>query len=426
MSLVVVGLNHRTVPVELLERMTVPAAELAKALAALTSREHLAEVVLLSTCNRTEVYARTTMFHPGIDDMRHFLAEQADLDPDDVADLLYTYHDDAAVAHLFAVASGLDSMIVGESEILGQVREAAKIATREQAAGPLLARTFRHAVEVGKRVRVETGIGRHAASIASAAVSVAVDRLGSLAGRRVLLLGAGGVGADMAMALSGSGVGEILVANRTPARARALAERVGGRAVAFDALLDALVDVDVLFSSTGAPGVLVERSDVEAAMVRRNSKALLVVDVAVPRDVDPGVGEVFGVTLLDIDSLRDVGEQSLAQRSDDLSRVRAIVTEELDRFRLDRSAREVAPLVAALRARAEEVRRAELERQERRLEALSPEVRDLLESVTRGLVNKMLHDPTVRLKDAAGTARGELLADAFAALFALDEPRAET
>ena len=173
MSFVVVGLNHRTVPVELLERMTVPPAGLPKALHSLALREHLAEVVLLSTCNRTEVYARTTLFHPGVDDVRHFLADQAGMDPDELADLLYTYHDDAAVAHLFGVAAGLDSMIIGEGEILGQVREAWQVAEREGAVGQCLSRTFRHAVEVGKRARTETGIGRHAVSVPSAAVSVA-------------------------------------------------------------------------------------------------------------------------------------------------------------------------------------------------------------------------------------------------------------
>jgi glutamyl-tRNA reductase len=421
-SLVVVGLNHRTVPVELLERMTVPSVALPKALHALALREHLAEAVLLSTCNRTEVYARTTMFHPGVDDVRHFLAEQAGMDPDELADLLYTYHEDAAVAHLFGVASGLDSMIIGEGEILGQVREAWQVAEREGSVGQFLSRTFRQAVEVGKRSRTETGIGRHAVSVPSAAVSVAVERLGSLEGRRVLVIGAGDIGEKMAIALSGAGVGEILVANRTSARGVALAARLGGRAIALDDVPDELVHADVLLSCTGSADILIERADIEHVMERRQGRALLVVDVAVPRDVDPGVGDVFGVTLLDIDALRAQGERSLQQRRSELARVREIITAELDRYRFERSAREAAPLVTALRARAESLRMAELQRHSAKLDALDPGARAVIESVTRGLVNKLLHDPTVRLKDAAGSARGELYADALSELFALELP----
>ncbi|MEX2254335.1 MAG: glutamyl-tRNA reductase, partial [Acidimicrobiia bacterium] len=277
MSLVVVGLNYRTAAVDLLERMTVPAPGLAKALHDLAGREHLTEVVLLSTCNRTEVYVKTTRFHDGIDDVRHFLAESSGLDPDALAEQLYTYHDDAAIAHLFGVASGLDSMIIGESEILGQVRESWETAEREGTTGQLLSRTFRHAIEVGKRSRTETAIGRHAVSVSSAAVRVAAEALGSLEGRRVLLLGAGDVGEGMALALSGAGVEEIVVANRSRARGQQLAARVGGRAVPLDHVFDALVSCDVLLASTGAPGTLIERGDMEAVMQRRDGRAILVV-----------------------------------------------------------------------------------------------------------------------------------------------------
>mgnify|MGYP001179682752 CR=1 FL=1 len=421
MSLVVVGLNHRTAAVDLLERMTVPPPGLPKALHTLAAREHLAEVVLLSTCNRTEVYARTTRFHPGVDDVRHFLAELAGLDPDDLAESLYTYHDDAAVAHLFGVAAGLDSMIIGEAEILGQVREAWQAAEREGQAGPLLSRAFRHAVQVGKRVRTETGISRHAVSVSSAAVALAGDRVGSLTGRRVLVLGAGDVGVGMAVALAGAGVGEVVVANRSRSKARELARRVDGRAISLDEVPDALVDADVLLASTSSPDVLIERGDIEAVMERRGGRALLVVDVAVPRDVDPGVGQVFGVTLLDIDALRAFGEQSLEQRRAEVGRVRVIITDELDRFRLERAAREVAPTIAALHARGDAIRAAELERRAARLGQLDPAARELVEQVTRAVVNKLLHEPTVRVKEAAGTAEGETLADALADLFALDE-----
>jgi glutamyl-tRNA reductase len=421
MSLVVVGLNHRTVPVELLERMAVAPADLPKALQSLGRCEHLAEVVLLSTCNRTEVYAHATLFHPAMQDVRDFLSDVSGVDPDEFSDLLYTYHDDAAVAHLFGVAAGLDSMIIGEGEILGQVREAWQAAEREGASGPLLSRTFRHAIEVGKRARTETAIGRHAVSVSSAAVALANSHVGTLDDRRVLVLGAGEMGEGMALALAGAGVLEIVVANRTMSRGEALARRVGGRAISLDEVPAALVECDVLLVSTGASGLLMERSKVEQVMERRGGRALLIVDVGVPRNIDPGAGEVFGVTLLDIDDLRALGEQSLAQRRQEIGKVRDLIGDELDRHRLERSAREVAPLVTALRARAEELRALEVERYRSKLAALDPAAREAVDAITQGVVNKLLHEPTIRVKDAAGTARGELYADALADLFDLPE-----
>ena len=421
MSLVVVGLNHRTVPVEILERMAVPAAELPKALHSLVQSENLAEVVVLSTCNRTEIYARSTRFHPAVQDVLDFLTSLSSSDPIDFAEHVYTYHDEAAVAHLFGVAAGVDSMIIGEGEILGQVREAWLIAEHEGTTGQMLSRVFRQAVKVGKRSRTETAIGRNAVSISSAAVAVAAERLGTLAGRTVLVLGAGDVGEGMAIALAGAGVGDVVVANRTPARAIALAKRVGGRSIGLEAVPAALEVADVLLASTAATDVLLARDEIEAVMRRRDGRALLVVDVAVPRDIDPGVGEIFGVTLLDIDDLRGFAEQSLAQRRQEVVNVRRVITDELERYRLERSVREIAPLIKALRVRGEDVRLGELERFRSRLGALDPETREAIEALSKGIVNKLLHDPTVVVKDAAGTARGELYADALAALFELPD-----
>jgi glutamyl-tRNA reductase len=419
MSLVVVGLNHRTVPIGLLERMAVPPEGLPKALQSLAGAEHLAEAVLLSTCNRTEIYAHATLFHPAMQEVRDFLADASGVDPDEFSDLLYTYHDDAAVAHLFGVAAGLDSMIIGEGEILGQVREAWNAAVRESVTGPVLSRTFRHAIEVGKRARTETAIGRHAVSVSSAAVALATSRLGSLDDRGVLVLGAGSMGEGMALALAGAGVREIVVANRTADKATELAARVGGRAITLDEIPDSLLACDVLLASTGAQDLLVERSAIEAVMKSRTGRALLVVDIGVPRNIDPGAGEVFGVTLLDIDDLRAFGEQSLAQRRQEIGLVREIIADELDRHRFERTAREVAPIITALRARADDVRELELERHRARLDTLEPAEREAVEQLTRSIVNKLLHEPTVRVKDAAGTGRGDLYADALVELFGL-------
>ena len=419
MSVIVVGLNHRTVPVELLERMTVPQHLLPKVLHDLAGREHLLEVAVLSTCNRTEIYARGTRFHAAVGDVRDFLAAYSGATPDDFDEHLYTYFDDAAVGHLFAVASGLDSMIVGEGEILGQVRQAWEAAEREGSARQHLHRLFRHAVETGKRVRTETGIGRHPVSVPSAAVTVAAEHVGPLDHAKALVIGAGQMGAGLASTLRSRGVAELLIANRTPQRAQELAARVGGRAIPLTEIADAFVEVDVVLTSTASREVLVERSTVEMVMACRDGRPLLVVDVALPRDVDPGVREVDDVTLLDLDDLKDYARRSADRRRAEIGRAREIVASELDRYRAERAAREVAPLVTALRELGEDVRRRELERFASRLARLDPEARALVEAVTQGIVNKLLHEPTVRVKDAAGTPRGVYYADALGALFDL-------
>jgi glutamyl-tRNA reductase len=426
-SLLVVGLNHRTVPVELLERMTVPEDRLAKALHDLSAREHLLEVVLLSTCNRTEIYARCTHFHAAVGDVRDFLAAHSGADPDEFADHLYTYYDEAAVGHLFSVAAGLDSMIVGESEILGQVREAWQTAVREQTAPQLLSRMFKHAVESGKRVRTETGISRHPVSIPSAAVAVASEQLGDLDGARVLVVGAGQMGSGLASTLRSRGVLDVVVANRTFERAEHLAATIGARAIPLVDIADTLVDTDVLLTSTASSEVLIERAMVEMVMACRDGKPLLVLDVALPRDVDPGVGDIPDVTLLDLDDLKEYAQRSAERRRGEIGKVRSILAAEIERYRVERAAREVGPLVASLRDSAEDMRRGELERFRAKLAKLDPDARELVEAITQGVVNKLLHEPTVRVKEAAGTPRGDYYADALASLFDLPtEPTVES
>src|SRR5260221_9313061 len=250
--------------------MAVPEERVAKVLHDLVAREHLLEVVVLSTCSGIEVYARCTHFHPAVGDVSAFLADYSGSSPDDFSELLYTYYDDAGVAHLFSVAAGLDSMIVGESEILGQVREAWQTAVREQTAPQLLSRMFKHAVESGKRVRTETGISRHPVSIPSAAVAVAAEHLGDLDGARVLVIGAGHMGSGLASTLRSRGVAEVVVANRTFDRAERLAAEIGARAIPLTEIADTLVDTDVLLTSTASSEVLVERAMVEMVMACRD------------------------------------------------------------------------------------------------------------------------------------------------------------
>ena len=426
MSLIVVGLNHNTAPVEMRERVAVPSSRIVKAVHDLASRNHLAEVVLLSTCNRTEIYVRCTKFHNGVSDVQDFLADQASLEPDDFAEHLYTYYDDGAVAHLFRVAAGLDSMIVGEGEILGQVREAWMLSEKEGASGPLLDRVFRHAIEAGKRARSETSISRNTLSVSSAAVSLAEQHLGTLDNRSVLILGAGDVAQGMARALAAAGVSDVAVANRTHARAVELAARVGGRSVTLAEVGDVLANVDLLLTATDSTEVHVERQDIEAVMEVRAGRPLVVVDVAVPRDVDPGVGLITGVALFDMDSLKAFTDASLYERRREVPKVQGILMEELERFQLDRTMRTVVPLITALRERGEEVRNNELARSSSRLAGLSDEERASVEALTKSIVSKLLHEPTARLKESAGSARGELLADAVAALFDIEEPGDES
>lgn len=420
MSVLVVGLNHRTVPLEILERMTVNDGRLPKALADLRGRENLGEVVLLSTCMRTEVYATASRFHGAVVDVRNFLAELGFTAPEDFSDHLYSYYEDGASSHLFRVVSGIDSAVVGESEILGQVRGSWEKSAAEGAAGPVLGNLFRHAVEVGKRVRSETAIGRGTTSVSQAAVAMASERLGGLAGRRILVLGAGDMGEGMAVALAATPrLADVMVANRSWAGAVALANKIGGRPVELGALATALEDADLLLTSTASPTVLLHADDLEPVMAARPERPLLVVDIAVPRDVDPGVGRLPGVDLLDMDDLRRFAEAGLAGRRREIDRVEAIVDEEVERYGAVATARELAPLVVALRQRGEVLRAAEVERFAPRLEGLDARQLDAVEALTKALLAKLLHEPTVRLKQAAGSPGGERLAESLRALFDL-------
>ena len=419
MPVVVIGLNHRTVPLELLERVAVPADRLPKVLHDLCSRPNVAEAVVLSTCNRTEVYVVAERFHGAYQDVRDVLGELSHLAPEAFNHHLYSYFDDEAVSHLFAVASGLDSAVLGETEILGQVKEAWEQAQVEGAARASCNRLFRHALEVGKRARTETAISRHTTSVSQAAVAMAVEHLGGLRGRRVMVVGAGEMGEGMATALAGRGTAGTLVANRTPARAAEVAARVGGHAIALGEVPEAMVDVDVLLTSTGSATVLFTADDIADVMARRADRPLLVVDIAVPRDVDSGVAHVPGVTLRDLDDLREFAARGMAERQSEAAEVRRIVADEVNRYLDEALARSVAPLVAQLRERGEELRLAELDRYKARLDQLAPRDRELVEAVTRGVLAKLLHEPTVRLKEAAGSPRGERGAEALRDLFDL-------
>ncbi len=420
MSVVVVGLSHRTVPLDLLERMAAPADRLPKALGDLAARPFLSEAVLLSTCHRTEVYVVAERFHGAVQDVRHFLSELAFVPPETFSDHLYTYYDEAAAAHLFGVASGLESVVLGESQILGQVRDAWAAARDEGVAGPQLGALFRHAVEVGKRARAETGIGRGVTSLSQAAVAMAIDRLGTLSGRKILVVGAGKMGEGMVVDLAAThNPAEVLIANRTWERAVSLAARIGGGAAPMDGLAGALAEVDVVFTSTAGTDEVVDHDLAVQVAAQRAGRPLLLVDLGMPRNVDPAVRAVAGMTVLDLADLRGFVQVGLDQRRKEVAPVRALVAGEVARYQEATTAREMAPTVAALHERGEEIRAGELERFRARLSGLDARQRAAVEGLTRGIVAKLLHDPTVRVKDAAGSARGERLSSALRELFGI-------
>jgi glutamyl-tRNA reductase len=386
----------------------------------LLGRQHIAEAVVLSTCMRTEIYAVVDGFHGAMADVRNFLAAWSGTEPERFTDYLYSFYGDGAISHLFQVASGIDSAILGEGEILRQVRDAWQLARREGAAGPFLNSMFRHALEVGKRVRSETAISRGTTSLSQAAVSMATEHLGGLHGQRILVVGAGEMGEGIAQALASvPGMGEILVSNRTGSKGAALAKRIGGQTVELGGLAVALERIDLLLTSTSAPNLLLDADDIQAVLPTRHGRPLLIVDVAVPRDVDPAVGKLADVTLLNMDDLRAFVDAGMAQRRQEVGAVNHIVADEVERFVQLTAHREVAPVVAALRNRAEQLRQAELDRHRARLAGLNERQRAVVESVTRGMLAKLLHEPTVQLKAASGSARGDQLADALRTLFDL-------
>jgi len=416
MTLNLIGLSHHVAPIELRERVALPggrSAEIAQGLAAGD-----AEAVCLSTCNRTELYLATAEPEEAQQRALDVLCEVSGLDVELLRPVLYTLSDEAAALHLFRVAAGLDSMVPGEGEILGQVRAAYETGRT----GPLLDRLFRQALHAGKKVRSETAIGENPASVSSAAAALAEQVFGDLRGCRVLLVGAGKIGELAARSLVSRGAEISLVANRSLERAGELARRVGGDPLPLERVGEELARADVVLSSTGAPGFVLRQEDVALVLARRKGRPLFLIDIAVPRDLDPAIHELEGCYLYDIDDLESVVSESLAGRRQEAARAEAIVGQEAERFAAWQASREVVPAIASLRARAEEIRAAELER----ARGLSEQERRAVDSVTARVLDKLLHLPTVRLKEAAAGADGAVYADAVRHLFGLGDDAAST
>jgi glutamyl-tRNA reductase len=426
-SVVVVGLEHKRVPLDVLERVAVTDAQMTDVLAGLRQRENLSELVVLSTCLRTEVYAVVDRFHDAVFELQEFFAKRAETAVEDLESLCSVRFDDDVALHLFSVAAGLESAVLGESEVLGQVRRAFERSERDHASGPVLAGLFREAVRVGRRARAETAIARGATSFAHAAVGLAASRLdGGLAGRDVTVIGAGDVGSGIFAALGALAERQrprrIVVANRTAARSRALADSAPASdsvaAVDFDDLPSALAVSDVVFSALDVNGPLL-LTDHLAPGAARTHRPVLVVDLGVPRNVEPAVAGIDGVTVLGMDDLRDAVSRVSEERHAEVDAVLAIIDEELDRYRADVRGRGAAPVIAALRAKLESLRAAELERQRSLRGELSDEESAKIDEASQAALAKVLHHPTMLLKETAGTPRGQRLAEALRVLFDL-------
>ena len=417
MSVLVVGVNHRTAPLDLLERIALDAQSVAKAVSGLVALDSVREAVVLSTCNRTEVYAVAELFHQGFDDIQHFLATTAGVDLETINSHTYAEHDDAAAHHLFSVASGLDSMVLGEGEVLGQVRDAWEIAQAEGAARSTLNLLFRHCLETGKRARTETDIARGTASMSHAAVEMAVDQLGSLDNVSVAVVGAGIMGEGIAVALHGHGARQMTVLNRTEEHGRSIADRVNGTVQPLAALDHALVESDLIITCTGAPEPIITTEMARSAT--SPDRPTLIIDIAVPRDVHHEVAQLSDVTVLNLDDVQRWAERGREARTSSVEAVKAIISEELDRYAIASSAVQAAPLISALRSHFDSIRRDELDRVAGRLDE---DARNALDVVTTQLLAKLLHEPSVRLRLEAGSPRGERLASAVIDLFNLDDP----
>jgi glutamyl-tRNA reductase len=419
MSVLVVGLSHRTAPVSILERASVLADDVRKTLDELHHAETISEALLLSTCNRVEVYADVARFHPAVAEITAVLARHSGLPVADLSDHLYVHFAEAAVEHMFTVASGLDSMVIGESQILGQLRSAYTLGSQMGAVGSVIHALAQTALRVGKRVHSETGIDRAGASIVSVALDHAERVHGELAGRRVLVIGAGSMGSLAGATLRRRGVTDIVVANRSPERAERLAATLDGRAVPLSALPQEIAGADVLLSVTGSAGAVVDGETIGP----RADRPLVVLDIALPHDIDLSAALLPGVTYIDLETLRTAG----AMVSDaEASAAAVIVAEELRDHLAEQHSLAVAPTVTALRAQANQVVDAELRRLDARLPVLDPVARREVADAVRRAVEKVLHAPTVRVKELASTPGGDQYAAALRELFDLDPAAAES
>ena len=419
MHILTLGLNHRTAPVEIREKLAAAATARENALTQLTERCGLCEAALLSTCNRWEIYAASDS-SKSLEDALRFLTEAQGIDTGRLKPHLYEFSDEDAVQHLFAVACGIDSLVIGESQILKQVRDALEMAQQNGSARLLLNEIFQRSLRVGKRARTETDIGRGRLSIGTAAVELASQIFDSFDSRSALLIGTGKMGELTAQYLVDSGIGRLYVTNRTPGRAMALAKCFSGEAVNFADLAIKLQEVDVVISSTAAPDFVIPADMMRQTMRRRRSRPLFLIDIAVPRDIDPQVRNLDNVFLFDIDDLKQVVDSNRSEREGEVLNVQQLIREEIQDFTRWFHALSTGPLVKALRQRAEVLRQAELDRWMAKFSHLSEQDLKSVEGILRGYGNKLLHDPLVRIREFANDEDGYIRLDTVQRLFNLD------
>lgn len=424
MSVLALGVSYRHAPVEVLERLSFASEDLPKAYRQLMEMEAVREGVILSTCNRVEVYADVSSYHAGFQDLKRFLAESRETAPEEFAEPLYSSYEDDAAEHLFVVTAGIDSMVVGEPQILAQVREAHRRASEEGSVGPVLGMLFQRAVSTGRRARRETAIGSSPGALVEAAIDLAEQELPGVGGRTALVVGAGHIATLAARELRRRGVSRLLVVNRSAERGKRLAALVGAEARSFDRLGEALADADLVVSSTGAtaPVIGVDQVDRASREGRRrwNERPLFLADLAVPRDVEPEVGRTEGIRVAGFEDLRGAVARRDPGRGDEVERVREIVRQEVSKFSSWRRQARVAPLIHALQERGDEVRAAELARVAPRLASLSEREREAVEALAQGIVAKLLHRPIVKLKEVSARSSSESYAGVLAELFGID------
>jgi glutamyl-tRNA reductase len=428
-ELLALGVSHKTAPLDLRERLSLTEGRAAGALRELTEVAGIHEAAAISTCNRTELYLVVSDPVEAESTALGVLTRQADIRPTELLGHLYSLRSSEAVRHLFRVTAGLDSMILGEAEIQGQVKRAYELALVEGGTGPILNRLFRGALAAGGRARDETGISEKNVSIPSVAVELARRTLGDLTEKRVLVIGAGETAELLARALVSRGVATVFVANRHYDRAIGLAQRFQGNAVRFEELPEQLERADIVVSATNSPHHIVERDDLEQVMATRGGRPLLLVDIAVPRDIEPACREIAGVSLHDIDDVQQIVARNTGGREAEARRAERLIDAEQDRFERWLASLEVVPTISALRERADEVVRRVLAENEGRWEQLSEADRERLSAMAKAIASRLLHEPTLRMKRSAGSDEAYLYVSALRELFGLDvetEPEAES
>lgn len=418
MHIVVVGLNHRSAPVEIREKLAFSGQKLQKSLTVLKNCDSIGGCILLSTCNRTEVYAVVDSIDLGLNSIYHFLSTSCEIAVEVMQNYLYSYTLYNAVRHLFRVASGLDSMILGETQILGQVRQAYQIACENDATNHILNNLFQQAISVGKKVRTETQIDQNAVSVSYAAVELTKKYFSNLTGKSVLILGAGKMSELTVKYLIANGVSTIFVTNRSYERACTLANILGGKAVKLAELNDYLLTADILISCSSAAHYIMKKEDVEEVLFAR-TKELLLIDIAVPRDIEPAIGEIPGVILHDIDDLKNVIDNNLEKRKKAALVAADIINMEVNKFFTWLSSLDVIPTVVALKQKAGYIKEQELTRALHRLASLSEKEKNIIAAMANSIVNQLLHDPIINLKKLAEKQTGHLYSEMIQTLFGL-------